>query len=131
MRSGIEDPPPVCPRDLEHETANRLPFERQHIQMVLGGLIKVAEQLRSISAPATILLISGGLGFDQQSYSRFEQTQTALKEAGVAVYAVQVDPREAQTSDSRLMHGSFTPRAIVRPDWRTWRRWWAAGFSQG
>ena len=103
--------PPVCPTDLEHDAAERLGYERRHIEMVLTNLLNLAGQLRHVVAPTTILLISGGLGFDQQSLARFGQVQEALKQAGVAIYSVQVHQPEMDASVARPANGSlYSPR---------------------
>jgi VWFA-related protein len=92
---------PLCPTDLERETRERLWYERRHIEMVLTSLVNLAQQLRRVPAPTTILLISGGVGFDQESLARFQQVEATLKQAGLAIYAVQVDQREVEATDSR------------------------------
>jgi VWFA-related protein len=95
------DVQPLCPTDLKGETRERLAYERSHIQMLLASVVTVATQLRAVRAPATILLISGGLAFDQESYAQYEQAQRAVTGAGLALYAVQVDQPETQASDAR------------------------------
>ncbi len=110
-RGGAEpntDPAPaMCPTDLQGETRERLAYERSHIQSVLGTLLTVSAQLRTVRAPSTVVVISAGLGFDQESYSQFEQVQRAMKEAGLAFYAVQVDQPETQASDARASRAAF------------------------
>jgi VWFA-related protein len=98
---------PICPTDLERETRERLWYERRHIETVLSSLVNLAQQLRVVTAPTSILLISGGLGFDQESLARFQQVEATLKQAGLAIYAVQVDQREAEASDSRPAKGTL------------------------
>jgi hypothetical protein len=56
---------------------------------------------RPRTVPSTVILISGGLGFDPSALGRFEQVAAELKQAGIAVYAVQVDQREVDASPSR------------------------------
>jgi hypothetical protein len=59
-RTRGENPlPPVCPPDLERETRERLAYERRHIETVLTSLVNLAQQFRAVTAPTTILLISG------------------------------------------------------------------------
>ena len=97
----------TCPPDLRRDAAERLRTERLHIEMVLSSIVSVAKQLRNVPAPASIVLISGGLGFEQRSLSRLQEVQRALRDAGISIAAVQVDrpavdvssPRGVQASD--------------------------------
>lgn len=100
--------PEVCRPDLERETRERLWHERRHIETVLGTVLTLAQQLGRVSAPTTILLVSGGLGFDQQSLARFQQVETTLREAGLILHAVQVDHRESEAADARPAKASLT-----------------------
>jgi VWFA-related protein len=93
--------PPVCPTDLIRETRERVSFERQHVEIVLTSLLSVSRVLGTTDAPSTLILISGGLGFDPSALGRFQQVAAELKQAGIAVYAVQLDQREVDASASR------------------------------
>jgi len=97
----------ACPTDLKGETTERIQYERSHIQTLLGNLVTVSTQLRTVHAPTTIVLISGGLAFDQESYALFEQAQRAIQDAGLGFYAVQVDQPESQASDSKAAGAAF------------------------
>ena len=107
-RKGTDQPAPaMCPTDLQGETRERIAYERSHIQTLLGNLVTVATQLRTVRAPTTIVLISGGLAFDQESYALFEQAQRAITERGLGFYAVQVDQPETQASDRKAANAAF------------------------
>jgi VWFA-related protein len=99
--------PAMCPMDLKGETRERIQYERSHIQTLLSNLVTVATQLRTVRAPTTIVLISGGLAFDQESYALFEQAQRAIRDRGLGFYAVQVDQPETQASDVTRANASF------------------------
>ena len=101
------DVQPQCPADLRGETRELLAYERSHIQTVLSSLVTIAAQLRAVRAPATIVVISAGLGFDQDLYAQFEQAQRAITDAGLGIYAVQVDQPDTQASDARPARASF------------------------
>ena len=93
--------PPTCPPQLIRDTRDRLMQERLHIQSVLANVGNVAKQLGSVRAPASILLLSAGLGFEPESLARFQTLQQQLKETGVAVATVQIDQPEVDASSSR------------------------------
>ena len=99
--------PPTCPPQLTNDTRDRLMQERLHIQTVLTAVGTVAKQLKSIRAPASIVLLSAGLGFEPESLARFQQLEQQLKEAGVGIATVQVDQPEADASSSRASQATF------------------------
>lgn len=93
--------PPICPPALENETRERLRVERLHVQSVLTAVSNVAERLRRVDAPRTIVLISGGLAFEMDSLTWYRQAERTLKLAGVSVYAVHVHHPDMDASSSR------------------------------
>lgn len=97
----------TCPADLQRDTAERLRNERLHIDMVLNSIVAVAKQLRTVPAPASIVLISGGLGFEQGSLGRFQQVERVLRDAGISIVAVQVDQPAVEAATSRRMPASY------------------------
>lgn len=99
--AGGVSPDPLCPNELEKESRERVYYERRHIENLLGGILNIAGQLRRVQAPSTIVVISGGLGFEQESYARFQQVQDALKNAGIGIYSVQVDQPESTAGDMK------------------------------
>lgn len=103
-RAGLS---PLCPPEISRDTKDRLAQERLHIQTVLASVVKVANQLKTVQAPASIVLISGGLGFEQGSLGRFNEVQLALKEAGVAIATVQVDQMAADAAATRASETAF------------------------
>jgi hypothetical protein len=92
---------PRCPPDMERETRNRLMLERLHIQSVLTNVSRLARQLKSVQAPSSIVLMSAGLGFEEESLGRFHELQQDLKDAGISIAAVQVDQPEFDASTSK------------------------------
>jgi VWFA-related protein len=96
----------ACPPDLLRETRERVIFERQHGETVLAALLGVSRSLEALSAPSTLILISGGIGFDPLALGRFQEVAAQLKAAGIDVYAVQVDQPEVDASSSRPAKGS-------------------------
>lgn len=97
----------TCPPDLQRDTAEALRNERLHIDMVLNSIVAVAKQLRTVPAPGSIVLISGGLGFEQLSLGRFQQVERALRDAGISIAAVQVDQPAVEAATSRRMQTSY------------------------
>lgn len=80
----------LCPPEILREARERLTYERLHVLSVLDGVSSIAERLH-VDAPRTIVLLSGGLIFEQESQTAFRRTARALKQANVTLYAVHVD----------------------------------------
>ena len=97
---------PVCPGDLVRETRDRVSFERQHVEVVLARVLDVVHSLAAVDAPSSLVLISGGLGFDPASLGRFQQVTGELKQAGISTYAVQVYQPEVDAAASRAAEAS-------------------------
>ena len=96
----------VCPGDLVGETRERVSFERQHVEVVLAKVLDVVHSLAAVDAPSSLVLISGGLGFDPASLGRFQQVTGELKQAGISTYAVQVNQPEVDAAASRAAKAS-------------------------
>lgn len=80
----------TCPNELRDETRELLRHARYHVQSVLTSMTGLATLLQQVQAPTTIVLISAGLPFEQESLSRFTELQESLTRAGIMIYAVQV-----------------------------------------
>ena len=91
----------TCPNDLRDETREFLRFARYHVESVLTSLTRLATALQRVEAPKTIVLLSAGLPFEQETFSRFLDLQRALARSGIMVYAVQVSQADNDASNLR------------------------------
>lgn len=105
MREVIERECPEwdrgCPSELRDEVRELLQFARMHVQTVLGSIAGLARAMQPIEAPKTIVLISAGLPFEQESLTWFTDARLALARAGIMVYAVQVAQPDNDASNLR------------------------------
>ncbi len=101
-----------CPQELREETREFLTFARQHVASVLTSLTALAGGLETITAPKTIVLLSAGLPFEQESLTRFTELQRAVARAGILLYAVQVDQPDADASVRRKNFGTYEANDI-------------------
>ncbi len=91
----------TCPSEMRAETSELLRFARYHVQSVLTSLTRLATTLQRVEAPKTIVLLSAGLPFEQESLSLFLDLQRALTQAGITIYAVQVSQPDSDASNLR------------------------------
>jgi VWFA-related protein len=91
----------ACPNDLRDETREMLRYARSHVQTVLTSLTALAAALQRVDAPKTIVLLSAGLPFEQESLALFSDLQQALSRAGILIYAVQVSQPDNDASNMR------------------------------
>jgi VWFA-related protein len=91
----------TCPSELRDETREFLRYARYHVQSVLTSLTGLAAALKPVEAPKTIVLLSAGLPFEQESMALFTEVQRALTRAGIMIYAVQVTQPDADAGSMR------------------------------
>jgi VWFA-related protein len=93
----------LCEQFVATEALQRLAVERLHVQALLNAVTDVVRRLGQADAPRTIVLVSGGLGFEPAQLTHFVQVQRAVREARVNLYAIHVEQPDVDASTS--MHG--------------------------
>lgn len=90
-----------CPAELRDDAAELLRNARRHIQTFLTSVARVAARFQAIDAPKTFVIMSGGLPFEQESLTYFQEVKRQIVAAGIAVYAVQLHTPETDASNRR------------------------------
>jgi VWFA-related protein len=90
---------PRCPRDLQRQAQEMLLQGRGQVQIVLKRLADLLDRLSTIRAPKHLVLLSGGLPFDQEFVSRYRDLATKAAQARVALFVVHVDQPSSDVSD--------------------------------
>lgn len=88
-----------CPDELKTETRELLTQARAHARSVVTSLTNLADALRPLDAPRTIVLLSAGLPFEQDSLGLFTDLQRALTRAGIMIFSVQVSQPDSDASN--------------------------------
>ena len=90
-----------CQGELYADAAELLRHARGHIHTFLTNLSRVATRLQAIDAPKTLVILSGGLPFEQDSLGYFQEAKRQIAAAGITVYAVQLHMPETDASNRR------------------------------
>src|SRR5436190_6473238 len=62
--------------------------ERAHAQQVLLDLAKLLRGMTVVRAPRSVILISGGLGYDRELLTQYKELQRAAAESRTVLYTV-------------------------------------------
>lgn len=108
-----------CPRQLRDATRELLRFARMHVDSLLTSLARLAAGLERVAAPKTIILVSAGLPFEQESLTRFTEAQRALTRAEVMMCSGSPLPAWAPHAASSI---AFGPRSSTRTNLESNRR---------
>ena len=76
-----------------------LQLGRAHADTILGDLGGLLDRLAPLSAPKHIVVISGGLPFDLQMLSRYQQFAGRAARSHVALFVVHLDQAEFDATD--------------------------------
>ena len=95
-----ECPPgdPACPRDLDREARDILNDADQHIRQLVKTLTDLNTRLAHVDAPRTIVLLSAGLPYRQDTRSYFRDLERQSIESGTTTYIVQLAQPETDAS---------------------------------
>jgi VWFA-related protein len=93
------DLPDECPPELIRQASEMLIVGRGHAQTVLQGIIDVMGRLGSLRAPKHLILISGGIPFDLEILSRYQELAAKAAQAHVALFVVALDQPSFDASD--------------------------------
>lgn len=99
---------PECPREIRRQAGEILLAARARIANVLGTLASLVRALSRVEAPKTVVFISGGVPFEQESLTYFRDLQRAIAESGTLLYVIQVNQTDIDVSQlGRAGSGQF------------------------
>lgn len=80
-----------CEALVEQEAQEVLVEGRERIHATLTQLAGVTDLLAGIDGPKTLILLSGGLGYETRALSRFREVGRRAAEARITLYAIHID----------------------------------------
>jgi VWFA-related protein len=105
---------PECRGELVTLAPQILMEADRRIQIVTSILAKLYEHVRPIDAPKTIVLLSAGLPFRMDSWSRFKALEEQAASSGTTTYVVQIAQTETDASSQRTAGTDMLPAADLR-----------------
>lgn len=96
-----------CPNDMKVQAQQFLHDGRSHAQTTLARLGALVDQLATIRGPKHIILLSGGLGFDNELLIHYNTFQRRAAAAQVVIYAIHLDQPFADASDRMRATSAF------------------------
>ena len=91
--------PDDCPPSLVIQAREMLQIGRGHADTILANLGGLLDRLAPLSAPKHVVVISGGLPYDLQMLSRYQQLAARAARSHVALFVVHLDQAEFDASD--------------------------------
>jgi VWFA-related protein len=88
----------TCPRDLDREAREILNDADRHIRNLVTTLTDVNARIAHINAPRTIVVLSAGLPYRQDSDSYFRDLKRRSTEAGTTTYIIQLNQPDTDAS---------------------------------
>lgn len=80
----------VCPAEVDREARQILVETDQHVRNVLTTLTDLNARIAHIDAPRTVVVLSAGLPYRQDSHSYFRDLERRTAESGATTYVVQL-----------------------------------------
>lgn len=80
----------LCPKDLDREARDILNDADQHIRNLVTTLKELNTRIAHMDVPRTVVLLSAGLPYRQESDSYFHDLKRRAAESGVTTYIVQL-----------------------------------------
>ncbi len=90
-----------CPTELRDAAAELLREARGHIQTVITNLSGLAKRLQAVDAPKTLILLSGGFPFEQESLGLYREAQRQIAAAGISVFSILLEQPDTDASNRR------------------------------
>ncbi|HEU4894177.1 MAG TPA: hypothetical protein VFT47_21620 [Vicinamibacterales bacterium] len=87
-----------CPRDLDREAREMLSNADRQIRNMVTSLTELNARLAHIDAPRTVVVLSAGLPYRQDSESFFRDLKRRCAESGTTTYVVQLHQPETDAS---------------------------------
>jgi len=100
----------ACRQELPVETADMLRIGRSHASVMMANLLTLIDNLRVVSAPKHVVLISAGLPFDMDLLPRYQALARTAAQSHVALSVVQLDQQESDASEGQLVPQIFGGR---------------------
>ena len=88
-----------CRKELVDQARELLLVGHAHAEAVIANLTHLLDNLRELSAPKQVVLISAGLPFDAELLSRYQDLALAAALAHVALFVVHLDQPAFDASD--------------------------------
>ncbi len=98
-----------CPMELRDESRQLLFDARRRVLSVLTTLSTLNTRLQPIRAPKTLVVLSAGLPFEQETLSYFQDLQKRTAESGTSTHVVQLYQPETDASDRRTAGARSLP----------------------
>jgi VWFA-related protein len=105
-------PPPQCPMQLLAQATQMLQIGRMQVQTTLSFLNRLADGLAPLRGPKHLVLISGGMPFDQELLPFFNEFARKAAAAQIVLYAVHLDQPDSDAGDRRVVASAFGGRDL-------------------
>lgn len=96
-----------CPDDLAIQAREFLSTGRAQARGTLSKLGMLADQLAAVRGPKHVILLSGGLGWDQDLLADFNQFARRATAAQIVIHAIHLDQPDADTTDRMRVTSAF------------------------
>ena len=96
-----------CPRELQQQALEMIATGRMHAGQLLATLTAILDQVEVLRAPKRLVLLSGGLPFDEELASRYRTVSDRAARAHVALSVVQVDQPLVDMADALGIEAAF------------------------
>jgi VWFA-related protein len=87
-----------CPAEVAKVAKEVRDEGRMHARVLLSALESVLKHLEPLRAPRQIVLLSGGVSFDEQLVGQYKEFEQAAQQARVEVHAVQIQGNRMEAS---------------------------------
>ena len=96
-----------CPGELKQQALEMVVTGRMHAERLLATLTRILDDIEVLRAPKRLVLLSGGLPFDEELASRYRAVADRAARAHVALSVVQVDQPLVDIADALGIEASF------------------------
>ena len=105
-------PASQCPRQLTWQAAEMLQAGRSTVRTTLLFLNRLADRLAPLRGPKHLVMISGGMPFDQELLPLFDEFARKAAAAQIVLYAVHLDQPESDAGDRKVVPSAFGGREM-------------------
>lgn len=111
---SLRTPGNQCPSDLQAQALESLLTGRAHVRNTLEKLGTLADQLAPIRGPKHVILLSGGLGFDQELWVHFNAFARRANAAQIVIHAIHLDQPDADATDRLRVSSAFGGQTLTQ-----------------